>query len=201
MAMAIQNGGLALGPYLAGVLIDNKSYKDSEGKKIETNESYLDVSLNLAQVSYMMIAAAGLSILVGMMIWIQDCRTGSKLSKIDQKQALSKMLASPTPEERQEILDDSNIEPNIKQYLVSPRSKNSLRRSFYGGNAKWLINSNIYQIINILVTVIQSSLASELNRPWRFSGPFYLLQHVYQITLSKLFGYSPRLAHLNYHHL
>lgn len=47
MAMAIQNGGLALGPYLAGVLIDNKSYKDSEGKKIETNESYLDVSLNL----------------------------------------------------------------------------------------------------------------------------------------------------------
>ena len=43
MAMAIQNGGLALGPYLAGVLIDNKSYKDTKGRKVETNESYLSV--------------------------------------------------------------------------------------------------------------------------------------------------------------
>lgn len=46
------------------------------------------------------------------------------------------MLASPSPEEREQILEDSNIEDNIKAYLTSPRSKNSLRRSFYGGAAK-----------------------------------------------------------------
>lgn len=85
-----------------------------------------------------MIAAAGLSIIVGMLIWIQDCRTGNKLTKIDKKQTISNMLASPTAEERQQIMEDSGLEPNIKAYLVSPRSKNSLRRSFYGGNAKWL---------------------------------------------------------------
>lgn len=83
-----------------------------------------------------MIGVAGLSILVGLMIWIQDCRSGNKLTKIDKKQTISNMLASPSPEEREQIMEDSGLEPNIKAYLVSPRSKNSLRRSFYGGNAK-----------------------------------------------------------------
>lgn len=45
MAMAVQNGGLALGPYVAGVLIDNKAVRGADGKKHETNESYLDVSV------------------------------------------------------------------------------------------------------------------------------------------------------------
>ncbi len=83
-----------------------------------------------------MIGMAGLSIVVGMLIWIQDCRTGNVLSKKDQKHTLENMLASPTAEEKKEILEDSNLEPNIKAYLTSPRSKQSLRRSFYGGNAK-----------------------------------------------------------------
>lgn len=79
----------------------------------------------------MMIVTAVLSILVGVMIWIQDCRTGSKLSKADEMQPLSKLLASLTPEERQQVLDNLNTEPNIKASLLSPRSKSSLRHGFY----------------------------------------------------------------------
>ena len=44
-----------------------------------------------------MLGVSGLAIVIGVWIWIQDCRKGNVLSKVEKKQQLSNLLASPSP--------------------------------------------------------------------------------------------------------
>mmetsp|Transcript_18754 Transcript_18754/g.13582 ORF Transcript_18754/g.13582 Transcript_18754/m.13582 type:complete len:88 (-) Transcript_18754:131-394(-) len=84
--MAVQNLGLAISPLIEGILQDNT----------EKDYGYF-----YAMLYFVCLAAIG--IVIGVVLYFWDLRTGGILNKVDKAVPLAELITSPTAEERREI--------------------------------------------------------------------------------------------------
>lgn len=67
--------------------------------------------------------------LVGIALYIIDLRDGGILNKVDKGQTIIDLMTSPKPEERRKIAENTEIQENLKDYMLNKNQRNALRRS------------------------------------------------------------------------
>mmetsp|Transcript_41704 Transcript_41704/g.40061 ORF Transcript_41704/g.40061 Transcript_41704/m.40061 type:complete len:232 (+) Transcript_41704:17-712(+) len=113
LAYSVQNAGLALIPTIAGLIHD----------------ATLDKDYGYFYELLLWVCMAGLGIVVSMILYFWDIRTGGVLNRVDRGIPLTDLLTSPTPEERREIAENPNLDENMKDYMLNRDNRNTLKRS------------------------------------------------------------------------